>query len=290
MSTDRGENRRATLKAWLRRLPRIGRSRQARNPENPFDTYEARLPSAQNCIDAIPGWVSAFPAEYGLKAGDFHAFSDTRIAWLIERFGPMAGLSVLELGPLEGGHTHMLHQNGASITAVEANKTAFLKCLVTKELLGLPRVKFLLGDCVAYLEQDQTRYDLIVACGVLYHMRDPLRFLTLVAARTDVLYLWTSFIDVDALEPRSELAAWFASRRERRDFNGFTATLYRLGYHGVNNNKDFCGGIFDTPRWMDRASILESLRTLGFDRLEIVHEDRPLPHQPCFSVFARRGN
>ena len=284
----RGETLRTALDAGVNRLKRLGRPPVIHNPEDPFDTYEARPPSAQNCIDAIPGWVSAFPAETGLTAGAFHAFADTRMAWLIDKFGPMTGTSVLEIGPLEAGHTHMLHQNGASITAVEANKKAFLKCLVTKELFDLSRAKFLLGDCTEYLEQNGTRYDLIVACGVLYHMRDPLRFLTAVAARTDVVYLWTSFIDDQALEPGSDVAKWFVSRRERREFNGITTTLFRLDYNGVNKNDNFCGGIFDTPRWMDRGSILESLRVLGFDSLEIAHEDKPLPHQPCFSVLARR--
>jgi hypothetical protein len=41
----------------------------ARKPDEPFDTYEPRVPSPQNAIDAIPGWNSILPAEYGLVAG-----------------------------------------------------------------------------------------------------------------------------------------------------------------------------------------------------------------------------
>lgn len=276
------------MKAWFKRPASARPPHPAPEAEEPFGTYEARAPSPQNCIDAIPGWVSAFPHAMGLEAGDFPAFADARMTWLMEKFGPMAGASVLELGPMEGGHTHTLHENGATITAVEANKKAFLKCLVTKELVGLPRARFLLGDCVEYLEREDTRYDLIVACGVLYHMRDPLRFLTAVAARTDVLYLWTSFIDEDVVAPDSNLAAGFASMREHRDFHGVATTLYRLHYDGVHRNDNFSGGIFNSPRWMNRPSILGALRALGFSSLEIAHEDRPLPHQPCFSVLARR--
>ena len=50
----------------------------------------------------------------------------------------MAGKTVLELGPLEGAHTYQLHQRGANIVAVEASKQAYLKCLITKEIVGLP--------------------------------------------------------------------------------------------------------------------------------------------------------
>ena len=276
-----------TLLSRLKRTPPP--AEPPRESGSPFDTYEARVPSPQNCIDAIPGWVSEFPREYNLKAGHFPGFIDERIHWVIDRYGPIGGANVLELGPMEAAHTTMLDRAGANVTAVEANKQAFLKCLVTKELVGLPRAKFLLGDCVQYLEQIETRYDMIVACGVLYHMPDPLRFLTAVAARTDVLYIWTSFIDEDVLEPGSELANGFAAMRETTTFLGAPITLYRLNYNGVHQNEDFCGGIYNTPRWMSRASILAALRALGFTSIEIAHENRPLPHQPCFSVFARRG-
>ena len=281
-----------TIPKWLKPLPLNKTPARpalgAAEAQRSFDTYEARAPSAQNCIDAVPGWNSALPEQCNVVAGKYAGYSDDRIRWMIERFGPIADAKILELGPLEAAHTYMLHQQGATITAVEANKQAFLRCLVTKELLDLGRAKFLLGDCVQHLEQDDTRYDLIVACGVLYHMRDPLRFLSAVAARTDALYLWSNFIDVDVLEPDSDLANGFAALRETRDFHGVDVKVYRLNYNNANKNLDFCGGIYDTPRWMDRASILDCLRVLGFSSLEVAHEQRPLPHEPSFSVYAKR--
>ncbi len=257
-------------------------------PKVPFDTYEARPPSAQNAIDAIPGWNSQFPPEYGLIAGNRVNFADDRIIWAMAQFGSVAGASVLELGPLEGAQTYLLDRAGANITAIEASKPAFLKCLVTKEIVGLPRARFLLGDCVPFLEQSEDRYDLIVACGVLYHMADPLRFLEAVAARTDALYLWTTYLDPTAFPVGDPALKRWEAVRETRTFRGQTITLYRRDYEQVHLNPDFCGGIYNEPRWMIRSSILDALRALGFSSLEIAHETTPTPHEPCFSVFARR--
>lgn len=255
---------------------------------SPFDSYESRAPSLQNCIDAIPGWNTRFPDEYGVVAGDTIHFADDRILWALERFGSVAGANVLEIGPMEGAHTSLLHQHGANVTAVEANKQAFLKCLITKEIVGLPRARFLLGDCVQHLERSDDRYDLIIACGVLYHMVEPLRFLKAAASRADALYLWTSFIDETPLSPDDPAARGLQARRETREFMGGAANLYRMSYCDAHLDPRFCGGIYDGARWMDKASILGALRALGFSSLEIAHEATPHPHHPCFSVFARR--
>ncbi|MGD9478992.1 class I SAM-dependent methyltransferase [Shinella sp. G-2] len=253
-----------------------------------FDSYETRAPSAQNCVDVIPGWNTRFPDEIGVVAGNVIDFTDERIIWALERFGDARDRNVLEIGPMEGAHSALLERHGANVTAVEASKNAFLKCLITKEIAGLKRTRFLLGDCVPFLEENQTRYDLIVASGVLYHMRDPLRFLQAVASRTDTLYLWTSCIDEAAKVETAETEIY---RREREDvmFRDHPVTLYRRGYLGAEHTAKFCGGIFDDPRWMDRSSLLDTLRLLGFTSIEIAHEAKPLPLEPCLSIFARKG-
>ena len=106
----------------------------------------------QNAIDAIAGWNTSFPPHYGLKAGSLATYNDPRIYWAIECFGSLEGRHVLELGPLDGGHTSMLEAAGAQVDAIEANQLAFIRCLVTKEILGLTRSKFWLGDFVKALE------------------------------------------------------------------------------------------------------------------------------------------
>jgi hypothetical protein len=254
----------------------------------PFETYESRTPAPQNAIDAVPGWNTMFPAKYGVVAGNRVHMQDERIVWAADRFGPLADKNVLELGPLEGAHTFQLHQRGAHVVAVEANKQAFLRCLITKEILGMRRAKFMLGDCIKFLEQNETRYDLIVACGVLYHMTDPARFLEAVASRTDAIYLWTTYFDDSPLPESDPRSYGFAQTRELREFRGTTLTLYRRNYSGVHTNADFSGGIYEYPRWMIRSDILSALNLLGFTSLEVEHDVATDQVMRTFSVFARR--
>ncbi len=85
-----------------------------------------------------------------MKAGATPLFDDPRITWSNDRFGEMGipggyvGRDVLELGPLEGGHTYLLDRMGVkSVTAVEASSRAYLKCLIAKETFGMsPRARF----------------------------------------------------------------------------------------------------------------------------------------------------
>src|SRR5690349_6333313 len=110
------------------------------------DVYIRTAPSAQNAVDIFRGeWSSQLPAtlQGEAKAGDTPLFEDDRIKWAIEQFGGATNFTALELGPLEGGHSYMLERQGAtSVLAIEANVRAYLKCLITKELLGLKKVTF----------------------------------------------------------------------------------------------------------------------------------------------------
>ena len=253
----------------------------------PFETYEARVPTAQNAVDAIDGWVGRFPSEYGVTAGESYLFNDGRVSYAAEQFGSLQGRSVLEIGPLEGAHTWSLAAQGAAVDAVEANKKAYLRCLVTKEITKL-QASFHLGDAVQWLEQQPKRYDLIFACGVLYHMPDPLRFLSAVAARTDTVYLWTHYVNVDALPAGDQRRRDWNSTVETKPFGGETVRLFRRSYVKANETAQFCGGVFDDHRWMDRNDILKVLSILGLSAIAVAHEDHTSPFGSSFSVFARR--
>ncbi len=253
-----------------------------------FETYEARVPTPQNAIDAIDGWVGSFPPHFGVTAGSRYLFDDGRLAYAAERFGSLQGRAVLEIGPLEGAHTCGLVALGASVDAVEANKKAYLRCLVTKEVTGLQNARFHLGDAVQWLETCPSRYDLVFACGVLYHMPDPLRFLQAAAARTDALYLWTHYVDIDALPPGDQRRTDWNTTGEVRSFAGEPVRLFRRSYVKANETAEFCGGVFDDHRWMARADILKVLGLLGLTQIDVAHDDHSSPFGPSFSVFAKR--
>ena len=120
-----------------------------------LDEYVNAAPSRQTAVDMFAGeWSSKFPEGCGAVAtpGLAPLFDDPRLEMGNRMYGGFNNRSILELGPLEGGHTYMLQQFGAKeIDSVEANSRAFMKCLITKEIFDLNRANFMLGNFMQYL-------------------------------------------------------------------------------------------------------------------------------------------
>lgn len=267
-------------------------SRSSRlRPDTVLDRYVDSMPSAQNAVDAVSGWNHAMPPHIGTTGGEAQFYADGRIIWCLEQHGSIAGAKVLELGPLEGMHTYLLDQQQPEfIHAVEANRLSFLRCLITKELLEIKRAKFLHGNFLPWLEQAEVRYDLIIASGVLYHMRDPVRLLELLAQRSNAIYLWTHYFSDDAMPDGDVRRLALSGKVERIDYRGQAVPLYQRGYHGAWKNQTFCGGMHDRHYWMEKGDIIRILEHLGFDDIRTAHDQPDHPNGPAFSVFAKRSS
>ena len=258
------------------------------------DIYEYAPPHPQNAIDLLPGWNHAFPPEMKLNAGPGFMYEDPRIHWAVSQFGSLDGARVCELGPLEGSHTWLLERLGARrIDAIEANKTAYLRCLVAKEIHGMRRARFHLGDFVRGLAEPQY-YDLIIACGVLYHMTDPLLLLERMAARTPAIYLWTHYFDEQEMPPGDPRRGAFRSPEggeevvAKGELAGVEMTLHLRSYHQAWKNSKYCGGPIDRHFWLEKEQLIAALRALGFNQLSFADEQPDHPNGPAFSLFARR--
>lgn len=244
-------------------------------------------PSDQNVLDLFRGeWSSRMPPGRGLHAEPGHAdlFADDRLNWAEGVIGPFAGLDVLELGPLEGAHAVMLEGFGAaSVTAIEANPRAFLKCLCVKELFGLTRTRFKLGSFLPYLEAAGPA-DAIVACGVLYHMAEPLRLLDLVTARTDRVFLWTHVHEAERIAGRADRALFSAPRA--LDGTGYRG-VRRLYPEAALSWQGFSGGADAYAVWLERDSLLAYLRDRGFS-VTVGFDEPGHVNGPALALCARR--
>jgi hypothetical protein len=253
--------------------------------------YVTGEPDPQTTLDLFAGeWTSRLPGPLApLRAGEIPLFEDDRVQWAIDQIGGVAGKAVLELGPLEGGHTYMLERNdAASVVAVEANQRAYLRCLVVKELLGLRRARFLLGDFVQYLRTGPGPFDFCLASGVLYHMEEPVELLALLAAASPRLYLWTHYYDEALVRGNAAIASRF-SRRTRASHAGFSHTLHRYEYRDALGTATFCGGTERFAHWMPRDELLAALRHLGWTDVRVNFEVPAHPHGPCLALVATRG-
>jgi hypothetical protein len=254
-----------------------------------FDQYEQGKPDHQNAIDALPGWNSAFPVALNLNAGKHHLYADDRIDWALRSFGSIEGKKILEVGPLEGMHTYMLHrEHPARIDAIEANRLCFLRCLVTRQILDINTASFLLGDIQAWLTDHDEVYDFAIASGVLYHMADPGEFLRLLASRANAVFIWTHFFLEEAMPAGDVRRNPFSGKVETKMIEGIPVRYYERSYQHANSNASFCGGMKDRHFWMHRDDILTLLEKLGYS--DIVIRDQNFGHSggPCFSLLARK--
>ncbi|RKZ44081.1 MAG: class I SAM-dependent methyltransferase [Gammaproteobacteria bacterium] len=253
---------------------------------NILDEYINTFPTHQNAFDIFKGeWSSLPPLIPTLKGGGKNPlFHDERIVWAEKLLGGFKDCHVLELGPLEGGHTYMLENMGASsIIAIEANSRAYLKCLITKEILNLQRARFLLGDFVSYLKETQDVYDACIASGVLYHMHNPAELIHLIAQKTKKVMIWTHYYDPETNNPDVNVRF---SEVMTQEYQGFNHTLYKHPYQNLaaHSTTGFCGGTSHFSMWMSRQDILSCLKYFGFERLEVHFEKPDHPNGPCFCV------
>lgn len=256
-----------------------------------FAGFVTTAPDARHLVDLFRGeWASRLPPPYdGLPAGDSELFDDARIRWAVERFGGVESADVLELGPLEGAHTAMLLAAGAaSVTAVEANGGAYLRCLVVKELLGLDGAQFKLGDFGEFLRTaGERRFDAAVACGVLYHLSDPVDLLAQLAARTDRLMVWTHYYDAVRIAAHPTLRKRIRTS-EPAQRAGFRHTRQRHDYGRSIRGAHFWGGNRGHASWLSRDDLLGAVAHLGFDSVEIAFDHPDHPNGPALALVAQR--
>ena len=240
--------------------------------------FSGNLPTIENSIAIFDDWVSALPIP-GASSGNFPAFTeDPRPSFVREVFGSLEQFAILELGSLEGGHSYQLERLGAkSITAIEANAESFIKSLIVKEALGL-KTKFLHGDFLQYLQTVETRYDLIFACGVLYHMRDPLHLLELIAQRTDRVFVWTHYVSAEGDGQNYD--------HLDVEYAGLKCRYYKHPYEADHHQRHYSGlGTYGC--YLTKNDILTALKHFGLGNIQIIRDD-PQEIGSSISIVAYR--
>ncbi|MEO7397825.1 MAG: class I SAM-dependent methyltransferase [Ilumatobacteraceae bacterium] len=254
-----------------------------------LDQYVRDAPSAQNALDLFKDtWTSSLPPALGLHAGHLPTFDDTRIKALLAHLDSIKAFKVLELGPLEGGHTYMLHEGGARVIAIEGSSRAYLKCLVVKEILNLNRAHFFLGDFVPYLETTHDKFDLVVASGVLYHMLDPIGLLELISHVTDKIAIWTHYWQAEPVEADERIARVFLDPPIETEWRGLPITLHPRHYREALAGTDFCGSPETSALWLERDGLMTVLTQLGFTSITVLEDEPSHDNGPAILLCAER--
>jgi Methyltransferase domain len=229
--------------------------------ESALDLYSLDTPSHQLGFSILEGaWLSDVPG-YGL--GHSPLFDDHRINWLSTQDGGFSGKNILELGPLEGGHTYMMANGGAAqILAVESNSRAFLKCLLVQNALKF-NAQFMYGDFRQLLAKREQKFDLVLASGVLYHMSDPVTLLEDIAHASDSVCLWTHYYHPEVAKTNEWMQRHLSATPTISEFHGREIITHRNEYLGLVDDTKFAGGSSPYSQWMTRESLLGVLADLG---------------------------
>jgi len=229
-------------------------------------------------------WISDVPG-YGI--GKIPLFDDHRVHWFENQAGGLRGKSALELGPLEGGHSYMLWRAGARpIVSIEANARAFMKCLVVKNALAI-EADFMLGDFSSFVAQTDRAFDFVLACGVLYHMLDPISLLQGCCRIAGQIGLWTHYFDEHLVPRNPALAPKFSGLTTNVEHRGREFRLHEHLYAGDLRLPNFCGGTGTRSFWMEKDDILWLLELNGF-RITLGEDNEAHPNGPSLLLFAER--
>jgi hypothetical protein len=238
-------------------------------------------PCHQNAIDLFKenGWVCRLPVE-GIQSGDTPLFDaiDRRPQMVVDICGNIERFKILELGPLESGHTFQLERLGArSILGIEASPEFYLKSLVTKEILGL-KAHYLLGDFNRYLEETEERYDLVFASGVLYHMVDPINTLYLISRVTPRVFIWSHYIP-ESVTPEGPPV-------ER---HGFSCHYFEVFYRTEDSPGRRLSGVQTSCNRLYQKDIVAALQHFGFDKVTITDDAVGHVNGPAVSLVAEKS-
>ncbi|MCB1056636.1 MAG: methyltransferase domain-containing protein, partial [Acidobacteria bacterium] len=92
------------------------------------------------------------------------------------------GLRAVDLGCLEGGLSLEMARCGMEVLGVEGREENFRRCQLVEEYFGLPKLSFLQLDVRQLTPSEHGTFDVILCCGLLYHLDDPFSFLDRMAA------------------------------------------------------------------------------------------------------------
>ncbi|WP_419929577.1 class I SAM-dependent methyltransferase [Candidatus Poriferisocius sp.] len=222
-------------------------------------------PSPIASFHVLDSWISRFDIDGESVGGQVDLSTDERITWLMDAIGGVKGNRILELGPLEGAHTKMLCEAGASsVIAIEGSRASWLHCLVVKEIFELSQARFLYGDFNHYVDQYQgPPFDAVLACAVLYHQLDPVSLISGLSRLTNTVLVWTSLADDGFPKPAMEV-----------EVSGYRGR--KMNYHEDRNLiQNYCGGVDQEAVWLYHDELLRCFADNGLSRIESKPIERP---------------
>ena len=259
-----------------------------------LDVYVRTAPGAGNAIDIFKGqWASKLPAPYERpERAASHRCTKTRACTAaLEVLGACDRASgILELGPLEGGHTYLLDRSRRGAHPRHRRQHARVPEMPRREgtarhagrALRLWRLHGVSARARRSAWTSPSR------SGVLYHMMSPVELLARLARHRG------RPLPLDALLRRDPAGGATARRPPR--LSGRTRPITRASATAstvsrtVPRSSGATSAEATAPRHVGctRADIVSALAHFGYTRVHPYYEQPDHPHGPAFSVVAQR--
>jgi SAM-dependent methyltransferase len=190
------------------------------------------------------------------------------------RQGELSGLRLIDLGCLEGGLSFVMACEGMKVLGVEGRPSNYDKCMLIKEYYdnSLNNLKFLCLDVKDLKKEKHGVFDVLLCCGLLYHLDHPMRFLETLGAMTadrGILFLDTHFspseIDVGKCTFVDRLSDSITI-----DYKGigYEGRWYLERPEGTDDADDEWAAVSnDQAFWLTFRSLITALYHAGFKRI-----------------------
>ena len=193
------------------------------------------------------------------------------------RQGSLAGRVALDLGCLEGGLAFEMAREDMKVLGVEGRDSNYLKCKLIQEYFEMPNLEFIHLDVRKLNKTSHGVFDVVLCCGLLYHLDNPFEFLARLYDMTNdssVLFLDTHFApsdgeSLDAFRYKHQLSSIDTYQYDGRRYEGRWYTEYpdelepcSHPWAALSNSRSF---------WPSHDSLIKALFHAGFRNIYNVY-------------------
>lgn len=176
--------------------------------------------------------------------------------------GAKTGLKLVDLGCLEGVYSFGFARSGFDVLGIEVRDYNYARCEALQRRAGLSNLRFVKDDVMNIDRYGE--FDVGFCCGILYHLENPVAFLTKLAASIKkLLIIETHFSMAENPKSRFKLGDLVVHEgvegRWYKEFDSHTPEHVRqekrYAWSSLRNDRSF---------WIRREQLLELLYHLGY--------------------------
>jgi len=137
-------------------------------------------------------------------------------------------------------------------------------------------------------------YDLIMASGILYHLKQPVDFIYKISPATKRLFIWTHCFEPDlslwntSLQTLLREGKWDYKNITTKNIGGHQYRLVKQSYGVAIDWNGFCGGTDTFSHWIYKQDLLNLLKWNGFGKIEVAFDAVDHPNGPSFCLYCEK--